>query len=168
MTDDRREYMRLRDILRKRIDRLIKAGFGDTNFVKRNKGFYPSQGKLTDKQVKRELDRIKDALTYKGSTLAGARKIEKQRNEKIYQEYGIPANKMKAFGQFMETFRDIYGKHAYGSDEAAELFATLDEEGFTEEEILDNFKDFYEGGDDIIDMLKGGASSDDIREWLDL
>lgn len=166
MTNDRKQYMRFRDILRKRIDRLIKAGFSDTKFVKRHKGFYPAQGKLTDKQIKRELDSLKAALEYKGSTVAGARKIEKQRNEKIYQQYGIPANKMKAFVQFMETFRDIYGKHAYGSDEAAELFATLDEEGFSEEEIMDNFTEFYEGGDDIIDMLKGGATSDDIREWL--
>lgn len=152
--------------MRKRIIRLEEAGFGATTFVTRNKGFYKPQSQLSDRQVQRELGKINAALMYKGSTVKGARQIILERNKKIQEEYGISADKIESFGRFMETFRDIYGKRAYGSDDAAQLFATLDEAGYSEDEILDNFADFYENENKVIKMLSGGATSEDVKRAL--
>ena len=165
----RAEYRRYRNIINKRISALEKAGFGNMEFVTKNKGRFSAISTLTQKQVEQNLARIKAAIQYRGSTITGAKFMQSKAIQSLQNAgYNINATNIAAFGRFMEKFRATYGKRAYGSDKAATLFDTIENAGFSTDEIAKDFELFFENEKKVKSLLKNerGITSDEIREAL--
>lgn len=165
----RSEYRRYRDIINRRISALEKAGFGATEFVSKNKGRFAAISTLTQRQVEQNLARIKAALQYRGSTVTGAKFIQSKAVQSLQRAgYNINETNIAAFGRFMEKFREIYGKRAYGSDKAAALFDTIESASFSSDEIMQDFELFYENEKQVEALIRNerGITSDEIREHI--
>ena len=165
----RAEYRRYRDIINRRISALEKAGFGATEFVTKNKGRFAAISTLTQKQVEQGLMRIQAALEYRGSTTTGAKFIQAKAIDSLQKAgYNITQNNIAAFGRFMEKFRATYGKRAYGSDKAAALFETIENAGYSSDEIMEDFDLFYENEKKVKALIRNerGITADEIRKAL--
>lgn len=165
----RAEYRRYRDIINRRILALEKAGFGAMEFVTKNKGRFAAISTLTQKQVDQNLARIKAALQYSGSTVTGAKFLQAKAVQSLQKAgYNINANNIAAFGRFMEKFRATYGKRAYGSDKAAALFDTIENAGYSSDEIMEEFDLFYENEKKVKALIRKerGITADEIRKAL--
>ena len=82
----RQEYKKTRDIVHKRVQRLEKAGKLNGSSLKRYEKGIPEAKKLTDKQIKDELDYMKRSMNKESGSLKGVRDIEKRRDEAIKEE----------------------------------------------------------------------------------
>lgn len=165
----RAEYRRYRDIINRRIAALEKAGFEATEFVTKNKGRFAAVSTLTQKQVEQNLARIKAALQYSGSTVTGAKFLQAKVVQSLRKAgYNITPANIAAFGRFMEKFRATYGKRAYGSDKAAALFDTIENAGYSSDEIMKDFDLFYENEKKVKALITNerGITADEIRKTL--
>lgn len=165
----RAEYRRYRNIINKRISALEKAGFGNMEFVTKNKGRFAAISTLTQKQVEQNLARIKAALQYSGSTVTGAKFLQVKAVQSLQKAgYNITPSNIAAFGRFMEKFRATYGKRAYGSDKAAALFDTIETAGYSSDEIMKDFDLFYENEKKVKALIRNerGITADEIRKAL--
>ena len=83
----RQEYTKLRDITRKRVNRLKEANLLDQSSLKRYEKEIPRARDLTDKEIKRELGIMKRNLYSKPSgSLKGVQEIQKRHEEAVADE----------------------------------------------------------------------------------
>lgn len=121
----RKEYTRLRDISQKRLKRLEKAGYTDTEVYKRNVNHYP---KLKDIKTKHELAaRLSDLSRFVASaqsTVSGIKEKERKSLESLSEHgYGfVNESNLQEFGDFMEEYRNQLLDMDYDSGDAAELY----------------------------------------------
>lgn len=136
----RKAYTVYRDALRKRFKRLaegtaaqqayaapFRAGGSKELKTLAEISKLPRHG-WTEEQLRREmLHRVKELqIIEQGerSSLAGWRKIE-QRTVKALQDRGyknINKGNLKAFGEYMERMRSVFGNKIFPSEEVAEVF----------------------------------------------
>lgn len=83
----RQEYTKLRDITRKRVNRLKEANLLDQSSLKRYEKEIPRARDLTDKEIKRELGIMKRNLYSKPSgSLKGVQEIQRRHEEAVADE----------------------------------------------------------------------------------
>ena len=147
----RDEYRRLRNIANKRIERLEKAGYEQTQTYLRNVGAYKSPSNYTVPELQYKLYQISKFVAAKSSTVSGMRLIEKEAIETL-QEKGLGRiNNLQEFGDFMSWARTKYKSSEFDSERAAEIFNEAKRRNIGIEEIKkdyelyrDNYNQFTE------------------------
>lgn len=147
----RDEYRRLRNIANKRIERLEKAGYEQTQTYLRNVGAYKSPSNYTLPELQYKLYQISKFVAAKSSTVSGMRLIEKEAIETL-QEKGLGRiNNLQEFGDFMSWARTKYKSSEFDSERAAEIFNEAKRRNIGIEEIKkdyelyrDNYHEFTE------------------------
>lgn len=147
----RDEYRRLRNIANKRIERLEKAGYEQTQTYLRNVGAYKSPSNYTVPELQYKLYQISKFVAAKSSTVSGMRLIEKEAIEAL-QEKGLGRiNNLQEFGDFMSWARTKYKSSEFDSERAAEIFNEANRRNISIEEIKkdyelyrDNYQQFTE------------------------
>ena len=147
----RDEYRRLRNIANKRIDRLEKAGYGETQAYLRNAGAYKSASNYTMAELQYKLYQISKFVSAKSSTVTGMRSIEKEAI-KALQGKGLGRVKnLQEFGDFMSWARTRYKNSDFDSERAAEVYNEAKRRSIDIEEIKkdyelyrDNYRQFTE------------------------
>lgn len=126
--DLRREYTRLRDIASKRIKRLEKAGFANTQLVNIATGGSGSIARLSDlpdiESISRELTKVARFLSNRASTVSGIKRI-KQKTLRTLSEHGfdfVNEANIDDFGEFMDRVRAAGYDKILPSDQIAEFF----------------------------------------------
>lgn len=147
----RDEYRRLRNIANKRIDRLEKAGYEQTQTYLRNAGAYKAPSNYTMAELHYKLYQISKFVAAKSSTVSGMRLIEKEAIETL-QEKGLGRIKnLQEFGDFMSWARTRYKNSDFDSERAAEVYNEAKRRSIDIEEIkkdyelyMDNYQQFTE------------------------
>ena len=137
----RAEYARLRKIAIARGEALARSEFAETKSAKRVIGqFKTPASKLSKRELVYELHELATVTT---SQMTSVRGLQKQRRETLatlkMHGYNIKAKDLEKFGEFMETLRDFYGRKAMDSPRAADLFATAQRRGISNEELYEDF-----------------------------
>lgn len=143
----KKEIGRLRDIAHKRVQRLEKAGFEKMQTYKRLEMISKIRlGEIkSESQASLALSQFYQFLTKSESTVTGARRYKKQKEENVknvLSTHGYKVNDLPKFGEFMEKFRAYYGRRIIPSDQAAQLHSTLEGEQFDVDEIMMHFEEY--------------------------
>ena len=121
----RSEYSRLRDIAQKRIKRLRAEGFdAPKDFEKLSN--------INAKNIAYELAKVAQFLRSPKSTVSGVKKTMTKAQLTLLK-HGYHIDDMRLFGKFMEEWRAQYGRRAYGSEQAAELYESMEHTGMVDE-----------------------------------
>ena len=147
----RDEYTRLRNIANKRIGRLEKAGYAQTQTYLRNAGAYKSASNYTMAELHYKLYQISKFVAAKSSSVSGMRLIEKEAIDTL-QEKGLGRIKnLQEFGDFMTWARTRYKNSDFDSERAAEVYNEAKRRNIDIEEIKkdyelyrDNYRQFTE------------------------
>jgi len=156
----RKEYTRLRDISQKRLKRLAAAGYTDTEAYKRNVNHYP---KLKDIKSKSELaQRLSDLSRFVASSQSTVSGIKK-REQKVLETLGehnydfVNEGNLKAFGDFMEEYRDQLLDMEYDSGDAADLYRIVEKNKIDPADIKEKFETYLndlEATEDLFNIAK--------------
>lgn len=107
----RREYSRLRSVANKRIDRLEKAGFGNSREVGYNAGVYvPLKAVVSRRELVALTSQVSKFLSAKRSTVSGQRESIR-RAVATWNRKGVNVNvsNYSKFVELLTTLKDIYG-----------------------------------------------------------
>ena len=147
----RDEYRRLRDIANKRIDRLEKAGYGQTQTYLRNAGAYKSASNYTMAELNYKLYQVSKFVSAKSSTVSGMRLIENEAIETLQEKGLVRIKNLQEFGDFMSWARTRYKNSDFDSERAAEVYNEAKRRRIDIEEIKkdyelyrDNYRQFTE------------------------
>ena len=147
----RDEYRRLRNIANKRIVRLEKAGYGETQAYLRNAGAYKSASNYTMEELYYKLYQVSKFVAAKSSTVSGMRRIEKEAIEALKEKGLERINNLQEFGDFMSWARTRYKNSDFDSERAAEVYNEAKRRSIDIEEIKkdyevyrDNYRQFTE------------------------
>jgi hypothetical protein len=121
----RSEYSRLRDIAQKRLKRLRQEGFDAPEDFRK-------LADINEKNIAFELAKVAQFLRSPKSTVSGVKKTLTKSQLTLLQ-HGYHINDMRLFGKFMEEWRAQYGRRAYGSEQAAELYESMEHAGMIDE-----------------------------------
>lgn len=136
----RDEYRRLRDIANKRIERLGKAGYEQTQTYLRNVGSYKSPSNYTMAELQYKLYQISKFVAAKSSTVSGMRQIEKEAIETLQEKGLVRINNLQEFGDFMSWARTKYKSSEFDSERAAEVFNEAKRRSISIEEIKKDYE----------------------------
>lgn len=123
--ENKKEYIRLREILRKRLVSMKKAGFEDSEFYRQNVKRFPLYSSLDNKkQINYLLVTLAYAIKKKSGTVTGMREQIKEQLETLHKHHYDFVNEKNiiSFGNFMEAVRIAMGNALYDSSEAAEYY----------------------------------------------
>lgn len=143
----RKEYTRLRDIAQKRVKRLGESEFSKGKAYQRNKGGFltlaqmTKEGSLSRSVFSNEIKKLVNFLSANTSTVSGSRQAQEKAISSL-RKYGydfIDQSNIHDFGEFMEAFRAEYGRNARGSQDAAELYETLEQKGIDPQQVQGEF-----------------------------
>lgn len=169
----RKEYSKLRDIARKRLQRLEAAGYTETEAYRRNVNHYP---KLKDIKTKSELaQRLSDLSRFiasSQSTVSGIKEREQKVLEKLHEnQYNfVNESNLKDFGEFMEAYRDQMLDMEYDSGDAAEVYSIIVKHKVDPEKVKEDFEYWLEHIDEALKMRRSKASAGNyerIKKRLD-
>lgn len=169
----RKEYSKLRDIARKRLQRLEAAGYTETEAYRRNVNHYP---KLKDIKTKSELaQRLSDLSRFiasSQSTVSGIKEREQKVLERLHEnQYNfVNESNLKDFGEFMEAFRDQMLDMEYDSGDAAEVYSIVVKHKVDPEKVKEDFEYWLEHIDEALKMRRSKASAGNyerIKKRLD-
>ena len=136
----RREYSRLRDIARKRLQTLAKNEPGSFAY-KKNVGQYPVLSETGTEGARALLPQLARFIAAKTGTVQGIREQRRQAIETL-REHGydfINKKNIKEFGEFMEAWRADKDLRAVGSPTAVDLYEAAKERQINIEEIKAQF-----------------------------
>lgn len=122
----RREYTRLRDAARKRLQRLERAGYQDTNIYRFNKDRYEYTRNLNMDQLRRRLSELADFIVSPASTLKGQEVLHRKAAETLRErgiDIGTGKQDLVQFGKFMEAFRMSNLDKVYDSHRVAKIYS---------------------------------------------
>ena len=145
------EYTRLRDIAQKRLKRMAKTEFRETETFKQNWGYFTKIRDMAGKGVKG--DRISPELSYKmaalarfvaaeGSTISGMKKQREKSLETLKQHGYDFVNKgnYTKFAKFMQEYRQQKLDSQFDSGEVAELFETMEKNRVDPAQVANDFE----------------------------
>lgn len=148
----RDEYRRLRNIANKRLARLEKAGYGQTQTYLRNVGSYKAPANYTTSELQYKLYQISKFISANSSTVSGMRLIEKEAIE-ILREKGLGRiNNLQEFGDFMSWARTKYKSREFDSERAAEIFNEAKLRNISIEEIKKDYEFYLHNYDKITEL----------------
>lgn len=165
MKDIRKEYTRLRDIAQKRLKRMGKSMFKDTQTYLKNVNHYP---KLKDIKSESELaSRLSDLsrfITSKTSTLSGMEAQMNKALETLHEhDYNfVTRDNYISFGKFMEEYRFQKLDELYDSGDTAETFNALEQHRVDPEKVKADFE-FWLQNEKLLEDIPTGSGGE-IKE----
>jgi len=133
------EYTRLRDIAHKRIQRLGKSQFNDSQTYLNRKGDFPKLRDLRQSQIPTALADLAKFLMAKSSTVSGQR-AQMQKTIKNWQEHGLNLNESN-YKDVMKLMREMrIRKLLYGSDKVMSVVQNVQAKGFDINQIINSPK----------------------------
>ena len=167
----RKEYTRLRNIANKRLNRLLEAGYGDSDIYRANVGKYPSYKEFsTPRELYNALSSLSWFITAQQSTVSGQRDIETKIRDTLASNYGTPQDMdLKKFGNFMEFMRAKYQGKEYDSERSAKIYRESLKKGITLDQLKYHQKIFYENESRLSKMktkTKGMNRERTAREYV--
>lgn len=159
------EYRRLRNIANKRIERLGKAGYEQTQAYLRNVGSYKSASNYSMAELQYKLYQISKFVSAKSSTVSGMRLIEKEAIETL-QEKGLGRIKnLQEFGDFMSWARTRYKNSEFDSERAAEIFNEAKRRNIDIEEIKKDYELYQDNYEQFTELPVYRKSERRTSEW---
>lgn len=140
----RKEYSRLRAIAQKRLVRLAKAGFDQSNVYRYNRYNVRKLSELRSKEVALALSQLAQFISNPLSTVTGQKQQRKEKIAKL-QSYGydVTEKNFQSFTEFMELVNEQAMDLGYDSEATVELWET------------------------IRDKVSPATVMQDIEQWLD-
>ena len=145
------EYTRLRDIAEKRLKRMAKTEFRETETFKQNWGYFTKIRDMAGKGMKG--DRISPELSYKmaalarfvaaeGSTISGMKKQREKSLETLKQHGFDFVNKSNytQFAKFMQEYRQQKLDSLFDSGVVAELYEVMEKNRVDPAHVTDDFE----------------------------
>jgi len=128
----RKEYSRLRSIARKRIERLSKSEWNDSQIYLQNKdGFKTLKNIKSDRELRHEFSQLARFVTSDRGSASGQNKIRKNTVETL-RDRGydfVTVKNFREFGEFMEYARMATANRLYDSERVANVYESLERRG---------------------------------------
>lgn len=162
----RKEYTRLRDISQKRLKRMGKSMFKDTQMYKRNVNHYPL---LKDIQSESELAaRLSDLSRFIMSQTSTVSGMNAQMNKSLKtlheHDYNfVTKENFISFGKFMEEYRFQKLDEMYDSGDAAETYDALEKHRVDPEKVKEDFG-FWLQNQETLEAMATGSGQKEIKE----
>ena len=136
----RSEYSRLRSIARKRLERLERLE-PESYAYRHNKDRYDPVRTLSVAQLKEKLPQLARFIAAKSGSVTGIRDIRKRTLAKLHRHgyKGITETNLRAFGDFMDEWREKELDRTIGSPTAAEMFEFTQEHEIPWETVKQKF-----------------------------
>lgn len=134
---DFKDYSKKRSILRKRLERLLDAGYESTRaeaiLAKLKTDTTANVRKLTERKQERKLEQIEGWLSMKSLTVTGRREQEKRALARLRElGYKVTKENLPQFGRMMQTAQAFLKGVEYDSSGIAD----------TAVEYIDNYEGF--------------------------
>lgn len=155
----RSEYVRLRNVARKRLDRIEKSKdvtpWTETDVYRAyGAAGIPALPSLTPEQLPYQLAKLARWVENPQSKI-GELKKRRTKSIKTLHEHGydfVNKENFLSFGRFMEYYRQQGLDKIYGSPDAADVFEAAEDKNIDIEEIKEQFEDFLENVDEFRKM----------------
>lgn len=121
----RKEYAHLRSVALKRVKRLDKSRFSDSDFLERYRNtFSKPASQISEDNLAYGLRDLYKFISSDLSTIRGQKRYESKRIKGLHESgYDfIDEHNLKDFGNFMEDWRQTNESLVYGSETAATLY----------------------------------------------
>lgn len=159
------EYRRLRGIANKRIERLERAGYAETQTYLRNAGAYKSPSNYTMAELKYKLYQISKFVSAKSSTVSGMRRIEKSTLERLHEKDLGRITNLQEFGDFMDWARTKYKNSDFDSERAAEVYNESKHRNIDIEEIKKDYELYRDNYQEITELPVYRKPERRTSEW---
>lgn len=155
-SDLEKEYKRLRETARKRLDRLRYAGYASSDIYKQYKGKFPTLKEMKKKglKIEYELSRLARFLENKASTVKGMKESRSKALETLHNSGYTWLNEanLTDFFAFMEEYRAQKLDKLFDSGDAVDLFESLQDKGIEAAKVFDDFESFLENTKKVLNM----------------
>lgn len=171
----RKEYTRLRDILRKRIETINKSEFAGQGIAGQFPEGLPKLSEIRPEDLPYVLQQFATAIRSKSGSLKGLRKRRKDTLESLHESgyTNINAENIASFARFVEESRDRGLSKVYGSDNIATMFDEAIALGIDPDDVLKDFnwwKENIDAAEDAVAKLRGrgeDVTAEKIRKELE-
>lgn len=173
-TEKRAEYSRLRAVANKRLTRLQKSEFSESEAAIQNIGKFSKLSEISSShELSAKLNEVVRFLTAKSSTVTGQKAIRTRTIEALRESgFDIQEKDYTEFGKFMEWSRRTLGPD-FDSEQAADIYSAAKKRGVSINVVMANFKTFQENYDMFIDVPEetpekpeGKTSADDVLKSM--
>lgn len=148
--EKRSEYTRLRDIARKRINRLKASRFRDYEVADY---YFPKIREMDIEDIDYYLSEIEHYINKQVTTLTGLKLYEQNMAETLQKNgYNIEADELKSFGDFMEEARSINKGRLSSSDIIYEIYKHSQRLGMDPRTLKNNFKEYLRNGERVEEL----------------
>lgn len=161
----RDEYRRLRSIANKRVERLEKAGYGNTQTYLRNAGAYKAPSNYTISELQYKLYQISKFISAQSSTVSGMRTIEKHALETLHEKGLENVRNLQEFGDFMSWARTRYKSSEFDSERASEVFNEAKRRNISVEEIKNDYELYRDNYQQITELPIYRKAERRTSEW---
>ena len=148
----RREYSRLRRVANRRLERLERAGYGNSAVMRRyGQGFESMRG-TSEAAIRERLGDVAAFLERKTSSVTGQRAAVRSFVETMQERgYGFITTKNAAqFGRFMEAAKKHYGNaKAFDSEQIIDMFEEVIKSEADPDIVSENFEYWSEHMDEL-------------------
>lgn len=161
----RKEYTRLRDISQKRLKRMGKSMFADTQMYKRNVNHYPLLKNIqSEAELAARLSDLSRFITAQTSTVSGMNTQMKKSLKTLHEhEYTfVNEGNFLSFGKFMEEYRFQKLDELYDSGDAAETFDALEKHRVDPEKVKEDFE-FWLQNQKTLEAMATGTGKKEIQ-----
>jgi len=146
-SDLRKEYSRLRSIAQKRIKRMGKSEWNDSQIYLENRdGFKTLKQVHTDREMRHEFAQLARFVSSERSSVSGQNKIRKKTVVQL-EDHGyefVTKDNFREFAQFMEYARTANMGRLYDSEKVAVLFETEEKKDRTQEQMQKAYNNWRE------------------------
>ena len=159
LSEQKKEYSRLRAIVNKRLQRIGETEFSRTEFYKQLTGRYAFKPlkELNEIQLRYMLSGLVRAAMNPEGTLTGMKEKRKKDIENFH-DTGLTFVNEKNYLQFIEFLQEArargYDKIYDSGDEEARLFNVAQKAGISTEEIFKNFENYINNIDELEKLSK--------------
>ena len=147
----RKEYTRLRDILRKRIETINKSEFAGQGIAGQFPDGLPKLSEMRPEDLPYVLQQFATAIRSNSGSLKGLRKRRKDTLESLHESgyTNINEENIASFARFMEEARERGLEKVYGSDTIATLYDTTIAIGISPDEVMKDFTWWVDNVEDL-------------------
>lgn len=151
-----KEYNRLREVAKKRIERLGRSEFSKSQAYKQNINQYNKPASsYTNSQLSKKLYQLSRFISSEQGSVRGQQRIRKKSIERLHQAGYDFINKdnFDDFGQFMEDMRARAGGRLLDSDRVAEVFGVAQNLGVDNKSLERDFE-FWQSNKKELEKLE--------------
>ena len=171
----RKEYTRLRDILRKRIETINKSEFAGQGIAGQFPDGLPKLSEISPADLPYVLQQFATAIRSNSGSLKGLRKRRKDTLESLHESgyTNINEENIASFARFVEEARERGLAKVYGSDNIATMFDETVALGIDPDDVLKDFdwwKENIDAAEDAAAKLRGrgeDVTAEKIRKELE-